>query len=101
MPDIMTLEQVADVLQLNSDTIYRLIRDKKLAASRIGRTYRITRDDVQVFLQANSTEPEVRPALFRQIMAIAERNPGVNSDDVLEELEELDRQTRTSPATKG
>jgi hypothetical protein len=29
--------------------------------------------------------------MFQRVLEIAERNPGVNSDEVLEELEEVDR----------
>jgi excisionase family DNA binding protein len=95
MREIMTPEQVADYLQLNTDTVYRLIREKKLAATQIGRAYRIPREDVETFLMAHSTRPAVREALFRRFMAIAEQNPGVSSDDVLDELEQEDRRRKT------
>ena len=101
MREVMTPEQVAEYLQLNTHTVYRLIRQQKLAASRIGRTYRIPREDVQAFLLAHSTRPDVRKALFGRVMAIAERNPGVSSDDVLEELEQMDREKSRSQASEG
>src|SRR5437016_1231808 len=94
MHEIMTPEQVADYLQLNKDTVYRLIREKKLAATQIGRAYRIPREDVETFILAHSTRPAVREALFRRFMAIAEHNPGVSSDDVLEELEQQDEERK-------
>ena len=94
MHDVMTPEQVADLLQLNTETIYRLIRDKKLAAAKIGRAYRISKADLEMFLASSSTMPTLREALFRRVMAIAERNPGLNSDDVLEELERLDEEAK-------
>jgi excisionase family DNA binding protein len=103
MREIMTPEQVAEYLQLNTDTVYRLIRQNKLAASQIGRTYRIPKEDVENFLLAHSTRPEVRKALFERVMRIAQSNPGLDSDDVLEELEELDRERKAKqqPAQKG
>jgi excisionase family DNA binding protein len=103
MREIMTPEQVAEYLQLNTDTVYRLIRQKQLAASQIGRSYRIPREDVEQFLLSHSTRPEVRKALFDRVMRIAEHNPGLNSDEVLEELEELDRErkARRQPARQG
>jgi excisionase family DNA binding protein len=94
MREIMTPEQVADYLQLNADTIYRLIRGHKLPAAKIGRTYRIPKDEVDAFLVAHSTSPQLRAALFRRVLEIAEQNPGVNSDDVLEELETWDREQK-------
>ena len=96
MREIMTPEQVADYLQLNTDTVYRLIRERKLAASQIGRTYRIPKEDLEDFLLANSSRSVVRQALFRRVMEIGERNPGLDSDDVLEQLEHDDERKARS-----
>jgi excisionase family DNA binding protein len=95
MREIMTPEQVADYLQLTTDTIYRLIRQRRLAATRIGRSYRIPREDLEAFMWAHSTRPVVRRALFGQVLAIADRNPDLSSDVVLEELEQLDRKRKS------
>ena len=92
--DVMTPEQVADYLQLDTETVYRLIRRKELAATKIGRSYRIPREDLDAFLLAHSTRPEVREALFARFMELAEHNPGLNSDDVLEELERDDEERK-------
>src|SRR5687768_16714111 len=97
--DVMTPEQVAEYLQLDKETVYRLIRDRKLAATRIGRAYRIPREDLDTFLTSNSTRPEVRKALFDRVLAIAERHPGVNSDDLLEELERADEARKRQAAS--
>ena len=94
LQDIMTPEQVADYLQMNTDTIYRLIRSRKLSAAKIGRSYRIPKEDVDTFLAANTGRSALREALFRRFMKIAERNPGLNSDDVLEELEKMDEERK-------
>src|SRR4026207_588437 len=101
MREVMTPEQVAEYLQLNKDTVYRLIRNHQLAASKIGRAYRIPKEDVDTFLLANSSRPAVRRALFNRLLAIAERNPGVNSDDILDELEALDAQEQRQRARQG
>ena len=50
MPYVMTPKQVAGYLQVGPDTIYRYIRQGKLTASRLGRSYRITRDSVDRLL---------------------------------------------------
>lgn len=98
MQEMMTPEQVAGYLQLTKDTIYRLIRHKKLAATRIGRSYRVPRDDLEAFLQANSTRPEVRAALFQRVAEIGERNQDVSSDELQEELERYDAEQRADNA---
>jgi len=94
MREIMTPEQVAEYLQLNTDTVYRLIRERKLAAAQIGRTYRIPKEDVENFLLSHSTRAEVRRALFDRVMQIAQNNPDLDSDEMLEELEQLDRERK-------
>jgi len=38
-PEIMTPEQAAEYLQVSRETVYRYIRQGKLAASRLGRSY--------------------------------------------------------------
>ncbi len=58
--DILTPEQAADYLQVNRETIYRYIRDGKLAASRLGRGYRITRRSLDLLLAANRTRPDIQ-----------------------------------------
>lgn len=103
MREIMTPEQVADYLQLNTDTVYRLIRQNRLAASQIGRTYRIPKEDVETFLMAHSNRPQVRKTLFERVMGIASQNPTLSSDDVLEELEHTDREREAGqrPTQRG
>jgi putative molybdopterin biosynthesis protein len=88
--EIMTPEQVADLLQVDRETVYRLIRRRQLAATKVGRTYRIPREDLDVFLTVNSTRPEVQEALFSRLDEIAKQNPQVDGDVLLEELERED-----------
>lgn len=95
MREIMTPEQVAKYLQMNTDTVYRLIRERKLAAARIGRSYRIPKEDLEAFLFAYSTREEVRQALFRKVKEIGARNPDLNSDTLLDELEQRDERQRS------
>lgn len=58
-PDILTPEQAADYLQVNRETIYRYIRDGRLTASRIGRSYRIRKQSVELLLASTSTRPDI------------------------------------------
>jgi excisionase family DNA binding protein len=49
---VMTVDQVAAYLQLNRLTVYRYVRDGDIPAARIGKVYRIRREDVDAFLEA-------------------------------------------------
>lgn len=55
--DILTVEQVADYLQLNKLTVYKYVRDGRLPASKIGKSYRIRRADVEAFLESQRLQP--------------------------------------------
>lgn len=58
--DPMTVEQVADYLQLNKLTVYRYIRAGELPAVRIGRALRVLRPDLEAFLEAHKVRPVAR-----------------------------------------
>lgn len=45
-PEIMTLEQVAELLQVSYQTVYKMVREKELKAKKVGRSYRVLRKDV-------------------------------------------------------
>lgn len=47
-----TPEQVADKLHFTVRTIYKLIRDEKLPASKIGREYRISEEQLDRFMKS-------------------------------------------------
>ena len=90
MREVLTPEEVADYLQLTKDTIYRLIREHRLAATRIGRSYRIPKEDLDTFILANSTRPIVRQRLFERVLEMGDRNQEVDGDVLLSELGEAD-----------
>jgi excisionase family DNA binding protein len=55
-PEIMTPEQAAEYLQVNRNTVYRYIRQGKLAASHLGRAYRIPKRNLDLLLFENRTK---------------------------------------------
>lgn len=57
--DIFTPEQAADFLQVDKETIYRYIRQGKLIASKLGRTYRIPRGSIDLLLWATRTREDI------------------------------------------
>src|SRR5918911_3611196 len=54
-PEIMTPEQAAEYLQVSRETVYRYIRQGKLAASRLGRSYRVPKRNLDLLLWENRT----------------------------------------------
>ena len=86
--EIMTPEQVAEYLQINKETVYRYIREGKLVASRLGRSYRIPKANVDLFLLATSTSQAAREALFDRLESVAERNRGIPTEEVERDVAE-------------
>ena len=58
MEKYLTVEEVAKELRVSRDAIWRLIRQKKLIAYRIGGTLRIKSDDLQAYLDTQRTDSE-------------------------------------------
>lgn len=53
-PEVMTPEQVADLLQISSKTVYKLLHSKDLTCFMIGKYYRITKHSLLSFMQQAS-----------------------------------------------
>ncbi len=68
--DIMTVAQVAEYLQLNKLTIYKYIREGKLPAVKLGRTFRVLREDVHWFLDAQRIAPAEKAAPPRRVRPV-------------------------------
>jgi excisionase family DNA binding protein len=62
--DLYSVEQVADLLDLHVKTVRHYVRDGKLRAVRIGKQYRITRQDLEA-LTGQSAAALERPPVRR------------------------------------
>ncbi len=51
--NLLTPEQVAEILQVHVLTVYGYIRRRKLDAVRLGRSYRIIPEDFELFIESN------------------------------------------------
>ena len=54
--DFYTAKELADKLQVNIMTIYRYIKAKKLKAYKIGKDYRIDKNEFNKFLNNTKTK---------------------------------------------
>ena len=50
-PDVLTVQQTAELLAVCKNTVYKLIRDKELPCRRIGSAIRIGKNDVMEFMR--------------------------------------------------
>ena len=51
--EIMTVQDVADFLQVRRETILKLISNQELVATRVGRPWRIRKDDLNTYMINN------------------------------------------------
>lgn len=61
LPELFTVQEVAGALRLHIRTVYRLIEDGALPASRIGRGQggvRISADDVTAYIASRAIRPK-------------------------------------------
>ncbi len=58
--NLLTPEQVAEILQIHVLTVYSYIRQGKLDAVRLGRTYRIVPRDLELFIESNRVNKSTR-----------------------------------------
>jgi excisionase family DNA binding protein len=59
VPDILTPDQASEYLQVDRETIYRYIREGKLVASKLGRSYRIPKRSIDLLLWTTRTREDI------------------------------------------
>ena len=50
LPDVMTVKQLAEFLQVNQETIKRALQKKELSGFKVGREWRIFKEEVAKWL---------------------------------------------------
>lgn len=55
---LYTVDETAEILQVTANTVRRNIRQKRIRASKIGKSYRIKESDLQAFLDNKTTVQE-------------------------------------------
>lgn len=63
MDNLLTLKEVADLLRLSPQTIYKMIREGTLAAVQIGNQWRFERDKIQAWLESRSSVKKSAPEI--------------------------------------
>ena len=53
---LLTVKKIASYLKLNPLTVYAYIRKGKLHAVKFGRTYRISEEDLRLFIESHKFE---------------------------------------------
>ena len=51
-PILYTLDDLENILKVSRRTLFRIIKDGRLQAVKVGRTWRVTQESLDTFLQA-------------------------------------------------
>lgn len=51
LPDILTSQEAAEYLRTTKNSLFRLVREKKIKAARIGKNYRFSREELMRFIE--------------------------------------------------
>lgn len=70
--ELFTADEVAERLGLHVRTVRNYIRDGQLAATRIGKQYRVSRADLEAFTGRPVTEPEPSTPRRAEVTSIVE-----------------------------
>jgi excisionase family DNA binding protein len=92
-PEIMTPGQAAAYLQVDRETIYRYIRAGKLDASKLGRSYRIARRNIELLLLATRTRPYIKLRDYSSEQIASFRRADVLEGDALQVARRFDEAT--------
>jgi excisionase family DNA binding protein len=60
-PQFLTVRELATFLRVHQSTIYRMLREHRLPAFRIGWDWRFSRADIIEWLRAGTISPETLP----------------------------------------
>jgi excisionase family DNA binding protein len=62
MQNLLTLKEVAQLLRLSPQTLYKMLRDGSISAVKIGSQWRFDQEQIRSWLQsrASAPEPEIR-----------------------------------------
>ena len=54
MSDILTLKETAEYLRVSRQTVYNMIKDRRIKAYKVGREWRFFRSNIMEYLESTS-----------------------------------------------
>ena len=97
-PEVMTVEQVAEYLQLPPSLVLRKVRHGEIPAAKIGRCWRVRKTTIDEWLDE---EAQMSPQALDRLMALtweAGKKAGINT---LEDVDRLVAQVRAERQARG
>ncbi len=67
----LTVEDIADELDINKMTVYRLLDAGAITSYRFGRLYRVKPEDLDAYVRDSRVSPAVAGGLSRDLLRLA------------------------------
>jgi excisionase family DNA binding protein len=84
LPEIMTIEQAADMLQVSARTIHRMVRKGQMPGRQVGSQWRFDRDQLRQWVRGEWKPTEKRRSLIqRELIEQEARRLGVDLPETL------------------
>jgi excisionase family DNA binding protein len=98
LPKLLTVEQVAEYLQLHKVTVVRFAREGKLPGFKVGREWRFREEEIEAWLEAHREQVEFAERFNALMDRLGEgiRAAGYGPEDVERLIAEVREQQRTS-----
>lgn len=79
-PDVLNVEEVAELLRVSNQTIYNMIKDGRLNASKVGREWRFPKSQIMGLMEIKSLAVAARGEMTsKDLMFIREKSKKGNS----------------------
>ena len=92
LPIILTLEQAAEMLQLSTRTIQRLVSKGKMPGRRIGGQWRFDRDQLRAWVCGADVVPPEKPLSQLELIEQEAKQIGVDLPQTLIDLQQAAKQ---------
>ncbi len=86
-PDILTLEQAAQFLQVSTRTIQRMVKDGRLPGRQVGSQWRFDREQLRAWVRGEH-DAELAAAAQRELIERERARLGVDMPETLIELQQ-------------
>jgi len=89
-PEILTLQQTAELLQVSERTIQRMVKRGEMPGAQIGGQWRFDREQVKALVRSEWTPPE-EPKTQRELVEEETMRLGVDQPETLLDLQRAAR----------
>lgn len=95
-PEIMTMEQAAELLQVSTRTIHRMVQQGKMPGRQVGSQWRFEREQLHEWVRGEWHQRQPEESMTqRELIAKEARRLGVDIPETLVDLQQAARERRS------